>query len=243
MMLALNPVFSLWVGPNVSDFLFAKDTLLYSDMNGILLLYLRTEEGWKRDTLVFLSPGIRHLCRCGNKLYVAHFHRVQAYVGDSVGKGAYFPFVISGMACRRGTLLLYDPHTLYAWSVGSAPAVLYHTEDDLKDVLVLGDTLLLLQRNYLLSLSQEPETVVVFEDLADIRSAHPFGKAYLIVFGSGEVVAYLPGRGRGRKAKTYLLMEGVRRVKVRGDTVAALMGDSIKVFVLMEKRRGRRWRR
>ncbi len=240
MMLTLNPVLTLWVGPNTSDFLLSGDTLLYADMNGLVLRYLKTEDGWKGDTLLLLSPGIRYLCRCGKKLYVAYFHRVQSYTGDSLNGSAYFPFVISGMACKGDTLLLYDPHTLYVWSVGTAPTVLHRTANDIKDVLVRGDTLILLQKNYLLALSPEPETLIVFKDLAGIRHAYPVGKAYLLVFGSGEVVAYLPKR---RRAKTQLLMEGVRRMRVRGDTVAVLMGDSLKVFTLRERKRGRRWRR
>ena len=239
-MLTLNPVLSLWVGPNVSDFLLAGDTLLYANMNGAVLLYLRTEEGEERDTFLLSSPGIRYLCRCGRELYVAHYHRVEAYLGDSLRGSAYLPFVISGMACKRGTLLLYDPHNLYVWSVGSAPTVLHSTGDDIKDVVVKGDTLMLLQRNYLMLLSPVPETVVVFDNLADIAHAYPLGKAYLLVFGSGEVVAYVPKRGDRGRAKTFLLLEGVRHVRVKGDTVAALIGDSLKVYTLRERRRWRR---
>ncbi len=229
MMVILQHLFSLPVGPNVMDFLSLGDTLLYVQIEGVVLSAVRTEEGWEVDTLLLLPPGTRRMCRCGGLLYLAYFHRVVAYRGDSLTESFYLPFNISDILCRGDTLLLYDSHAVYLRPPETAPVVLYHTEDVIKAVFLRGDTLFLLQRNYLIRLTDTTDTLVHFKGMANLSYAHPIDGAFAILFGSGEVVLYLPPKGR-RGPRTRLLFEGVGRMKVRPDTLLILAGDTLKAY-------------
>jgi len=178
-------------------------------------------------------------------LYLAYFRKVIVYRVDSLKDKMNFPFVISGLVCRGDSIFLHDSHSVYLKVPDTAPLTLYTSEDVLKSIFLKGDTLFVFQKNYLLKLTEEPDTVVVFEGLADIAVVYPVGKAFVALFGSGDLVLYLPHKGRKKEPESKLLLEGVYRFRVYGDTIVSLRGDTLAAYRIKFRKRwkGRRWRR
>ena len=246
-MVVLQPVFSVWIGKNAVDFAYFRDTVIYARADGTVIVSYREGEGWGADTLVTTHPGIRAICVNYPILYLAYFRKVLVYRADTLKDKMKFPFVVSGLACRGDTLFLHDSHHVYLKLPDTAPIILYTSDDVLKSMFFRGDTLFVLQRNYLLRLAGENDTVVVFEGLADISAVYPVGKAFAALFGSGDLVLYFPPKGKRKKPESKLLLEGIHRFRVYGDTLVSLKGDTLSAYLIKFRKRwkgrGRRWRR
>ena len=239
-MLTLQPLFFLWVGPNVPDFLLVEDTVLYIKLEGYLVKAYRDSSGiWKYDTLKPLNLGVRRLSLCPPYLHVAYFKKVETYIADSLVEDYPLLFRVEGMACRMDTLYLHDGTAIYKKPPNGAPVRIYSAKEGLKQFYLVDTAILILEGNTLLLLGDTLIPLMEFEGLGDIASLSLYGKGYLLMFGNGEIYYYVPGR---RKPTAHLLYEGVNTFKLYGDTLVILKGDSLRCYLLNRGKRVK-WKR
>jgi len=232
-MFPLQPIFSLWVGMDVPDFLLRGDTVMYLRIEGYVIRAFRDSlGGWMYDTLMNPGFSIRRLAFCAPYLFLAYFRSVEIYVGDSLAETQRFPFKVEGLLCNAETLYIYDSNAIYRKLIGRAPRLLYSSSNILKQAWLIDSSIYVLEGNYLVALRRGVDTVARFEGLGDIVGAYPCGRGYILHFGSGELYFYYVKRGN---PKATLLEEDVLSFKVSGDTLAILKGDSIRVYLLKGK--------